>query len=439
MISARLSGARRRHPGSPIVQALLAALIAALIAGCERLQRPTLADACAAPTTARCAIASAQLALDGARDPASAASGAASLALAQDAAGDSTRARELLAFALEQAQAIDDAQARGNAWREIMAALGDLQPQAAATALRDQLLEAAIGDVAAVRAKLQASATAVTARHESAALGLQQALSLAQDSEVAANAKAVALRGIAGELAARGDFAGARQAIDAITMSIRYYQAMARTDVALHAIEAGKIELAEALLDEAGAIGRAQDNGYFAGAVLRDIGFARQQLDEPAVAMLLFEDAVMTARRAPTANERARATSRIASRLADAKLLEETDLLLEFALEDAAGVAAGPMQSYTRFEIAGAAAFSGDFALARNLAATLPDEPFGGSSSVASAAQRDLAWGLARFGRVEEAFQTCSEIGPVRERVQAYSRVARLLINPGAAAHPRYL
>lgn len=428
---ASLSALRR-----PIRLLMHGTLIATLLAGCQG--RPAAAP-CSAPASADCAIARAEAALAKTEDAFSAASGAAELALALDAAGQSARAQALLTQAIEQASRIDSAQARGSARGEIMTALANLQRQPAARRLRDALLEAAANDDDDAQAKLRASATGVTARHDSAASGLEQALALPQDTPATANAKAIALRSIAKALAAKGDFAQARTAIDAITMSISYYQAMARTDVALLAVRAGKAALAESLLSEAGAIGRAQDNGYFIGAVLRDIAFVRHQQDESAVAMLLFEDAVMAARQAPKANERARATSRIATRLADAGLLEETDLLLEFALEDAAAVAAGPMQTYTRFEIAGAAAFSGDFALARNLAVTLPDEPFGAARSVAGAAQRDLAWGLARFGRVEEALATCSEIRSIREQVQAYSRVARILINPGARAHPRYL
>ena len=420
----------------PIPSLLFWTLAVALLAGCQGL--PAAAPG-AAPASADCAIARAEAALATTEDAFSAASGGAELALALDAAGRPERARAQLVQAIAEASRIDSAKARGNARVEIMTALGKLQRQPAATRLRDALLADAANDDDAVLAKLRASATGVTARHDSAALGLEQALALPQDTDATANAKAIALRSIAQALAAAGDFARARTAISAITMNISYYQAMARTDVALHAVQAGKAALAESLLDEADTIGRAQDNGYFIGAVLRDIAFVRHHQGEAAVAMLLFEDAAMAARQAPKANERARATSRIATRLADAGLLEETDPLLEFALEDAAAVAAGPMQSYTRFEIAGAAAFSGDFALARNLAATLPDEPFGAASSVASAAQRDLAWGLARFGRVEEALATCSRITPVREQVQAYSRVARILINPGARAHPRYL
>ena len=55
------------------------------------------------------------------------------------------------------------------------------------------------------------------------------------------------------------------------------------------------------------------------------------------------------------------------------------------------------------------------------------------------AAERDLSWGLARAGRFNEALAAAAEIATPREQVHAYSRIALLTLNSGAAAPSRYL
>ncbi|MEM1230165.1 MAG: hypothetical protein AAGI15_06480 [Pseudomonadota bacterium] len=407
-------------------------------------------DPCAGGPSQACLIARGQAVLDASSDPFVRASGAAALALAYDVAeagpetaqSPSAAALAVLREGLRASAQIAEDKTRGAALEELMSALGRLAPRSPAQVapLREALLKAAGDTPAAV--KLAAQATRTQAVHGQPGAALTDALALPQADAAAANAKAVALRALARTFAEQGDFERALTASAAITMSITYYQAMARTDLALQAQQQGNPALADRLLMEAERIGRSQDNGYFRGAVLREIAYAQQQASpaaDGAQAQASFTAALAAAATAPSAQERARATSRIATRMADAALTAAAARALAAAGAFAEGIEPGPMQTYTTYELAGTAAFSGDFDQARAHIRRLPATAFGSARSVRAAARRDLAWGLVRHRRPAQALAVCEAIASPREQIQAFARAAVLLTRPQDPAPARYL
>lgn len=365
--------------------------------------------------------------------------GAAELAQGYDRLGRSQRAYQLLQQAIQRAGEIEELKRRKGAYSDILVSSAALEPNASMLDIARVVFDNAEQFDALDRADLEAKYAITLAVHESGDAGLQAALSLPQTNAYDTNYKAVALRKIAQILAKNENLGAARQTIAEITMSISYYQALARTDVAREAFAQGDTQLALTLIEEADIIARAQENGYFVGAALRDIAYSLHLAGLSDQADQYFDEAIRAAKLADEQNEKARATSRIATRLADAGLVSDARPLLDEAIALSKDIETGPRLGFTQYEIAGAAAFSGAFELSRSLIELTPDAPLGDAQSMKSAAQRDFAWGLARFGQTDAALTTCDQIKTQREQIQCFARVARVIWDPEQVAPPRYL
>lgn len=411
-----------------------------MLSGCETSSRLAAEDACKTDAVSiECLLKQADAAHISTEDLFARSSGAAELAVAYDTAGRPSRAAALIERSIVDARSIYDKKKRGAALSEIMAALADMNAAPQADSWINSVNQESNSLEVSKKADIIAKAMVARAVHQSAVAALDGAIALPETDGFEANAKAVALRKIAKVLAEKGDFDNARRGIDAITMSITYYQAMVRSDVARLAAKAGRIEFAKTLLNEADPIARAQDNGYFIGAALRDIGYSYYAMGKKTPALAYFEEASHAAAKADKQNEKARAVSRIATRLSDAGLYDQAAQYIVQSIELADPIEQEMSKGYTLYEIAGAASFAGDFATARQLIEEISDTPLGSTSSIKNAALRDLAWGLSRHGEVDEAIEVVKVIGTQREKIHALSRIIRLLADPEMDALPRYL
>lgn len=251
--------------------------------------------------------------------------------------------------------------------------------------------------------------------------------------------KARSIREVAAQLAKQGAFDDAISWIAQITMGLPYYQATARTDVAQFAMAADKPEIAEKLIAEAAKMAPTFENGYFVAGALREIGEVYGSVGDSEKAAEYFESAFSAAQLAPSKQEAARAVSRVSTGLADHGYYDMAAKYLVRSVEIAEDIEADNLKSWTRYEVAGSLAFSGEFEQATGLLQEVPRARFGSTQSLHSAAARDVAWGFARHGRIEEALNQLNEIETTRERVQALSRIIRVLVNADMQALPRYL
>lgn len=251
--------------------------------------------------------------------------------------------------------------------------------------------------------------------------------------------KVRSFREIAVAQAVAGEFDAAERTLVQMTSGFTYYQATARSDIAGLAFDAGDSERAMRLLQEAEKIARAQDNGYFVAGALRDIGAAYMIGSMPEKAAGFFEEAKTGGSTARTYQEKARALSRVATGMADHGLYSAAVMLFADAQKYVAQEKSEPMRHFSNYELSGSAAFAGDFPTAISLTSTLPETKFGSTSSLRAAAQRDVAWGLAKHKRYQDAHTAILSITQARERIMAISRVIRLLKNPDMPAYPRYL
>lgn len=251
--------------------------------------------------------------------------------------------------------------------------------------------------------------------------------------------KARSIREAAAQLAKQGAIESAVSWIMQITMGLPYYQATARTDVAQFAMAADKPMIAERLIAEAAKMAPTFENGYFVAGALREIGEVYGSAGDSEKATEYFENAFSAAQLAPSKQEAARAVSRVSTGLADHGYYATAVKYLVRSTEIAEDIEADNLKNWTRYEIVGSLAFSGEFERATRLLKSVPKERFASTESLHSAAARDLAWGFARHGRIEEAVSQLQEIETTRERVQALSRIVRVMANPDMQALPRYL
>ncbi|MEM9570458.1 MAG: hypothetical protein AAF996_03270 [Pseudomonadota bacterium] len=392
-----------------------------------------------ASVSVTCFLQSGQATLNATEDPFAWSSGAIELAIAFDTADQSQSAFDLYQQALSRSTQIEDSDRRGAVLVEAMVGLADFKPTDEALNLANEIIRIADLSDAGRQDDLLAKHVVVKAVHGNKAEALQAGLDLPQTNAREENYKAVSLRKLANQFAKDGDFERSAIALEAITMSISYYQAMARSDVARAAYAADRDELAEALLGAADSIARAQDSGYFIAAALRDIGYSYHLAGVSDLADAYFDEAVTVARTAEKQNEMARATSRIATRKADAGLQQDAIAILIAADTLASKIESPQTKGYSYYEIVGSAAFAGRFQIARSWLANVPDMPLGSSSSMLSAAKRDLAWGLARNGDLVDARLECDAIPHAREKAQCFARVVRVILQPNMTALPRYL
>ena len=156
-------------------------------------------------------------------------------------------------------------------------------------------------------------------------------------------------------------------------------------------------------------------------------------------ALQLFDDAASLSDKARTPQHKARALSRIATVMADLGLEEHTVPYLRQAAVTAKTEASQAMRRYSFYEIVGSAYFANNSAVIADIMDDIPTAPFGSASSLRDATMRDIAWGLARHGDWDRAAAIARAIESPRERVQALSRLVRLIRNPDMNALPRYL
>ena len=264
------------------------------------------------------------------------------------------------------------------------------------------------------------------------------ALEMPSSTYTLAAHKARTLNEIAVHQADNGLPDAALETIDDIDMGLVYYQSTVRSKVAaLLSAERGD-DIAR-LLAEAERIAHRQDDGYFVAGGLRMIGTFHAQQGNPNRALELFNAAAEHARHAGTRQEQARATSRVATALADGKQYRRANELANVAKGIADSEADDLLRYWAYYEVVGSAAFAGGFNLAAESLAAIPIEARMGNKSLRLAAQRDYIWGLARHGKLIEAFRLAGEMPSSREKVQALARMVRVMVDPEMPALPRYL
>lgn len=366
--------------------------------------------------------------------------GAAELAVAYDEIGEPSRALLLLEQAVSQASALTPDKERTNALSSIATAVAGLRPNQGAVSLLARIEASASGiSEADPRWDLLGKVIGAEALHGDFAEAEQKARAMPEETFAQSAYKAVTIRKLAGLAAKKGELAHARELAALLTMSMDYYRSMANSDIALHAWRQGDLTVLDETLAEAEAIARSQDDGYFVAGALREVAQVTFRKGNREAADRVFEDARTGARRAKSSQEQARAMSRIATRMGDIEHTLHAAATIEESIELAEAEEREAMRNYSFYEIGGSAAMSGNFDVAREVITKLPDTPFGTARSLRAAAQRDLAWGLARHGRPEEALEVASGIRTERERVAALSRLARVLNDPDMQSLPRYL
>ena len=417
---------------------LAAVVLVFLVAPTDILAVEDRAD-CRQTPTAACVAAMARDALadiDADRDWVS---GAAEVATAFFTIGETALARGLLQDARLRASALDDAGARAAALTDLAAAL---VMDGNADGLGD-LLGAALQSAEAIEDRQKRWDTTgklavIYAEAGDISTGLAIAAGMPQADATLAAFKARTLHDIAPLQARAGGLEDALDTLASIDMGITYYQATVRTGVATIVTRNHPLVAAN-LLGEADTIARAQQDGYFVAGALRHVGAAYATMNMEHKSMVYFTAAAEGARRVESAQKKARAISRVATALADFRRFAEAAALIPEAVGVAATETADDMRLWAMYEISGAAAFAGEFEVALELLDAIPSsfEFFG--KPLHAAAERDVAWGLARHARVQAAVAMAAGITAPRERVQALSRIARVLEVPDMRALPRYL
>lgn len=361
---------------------------------------------------------------------------------ALNAAGHEGAAISFIRDAWTQTQGITDPTSRARLQSALLKSWLKLDPKGPSIAA----LDSAIGlsrtlDDGAQKQDILAALIAMQVYASRGEKALSDARALPETDSTAASYKARALREIANNAAAKGDFTLAQSAIAEISKGLAYYGHVARTDVALHAAKAGRTELMNRLLGEAEKGARSDPDGYFAGAALRDAAVVRARYGDPKMAKAMFEEAISLTVKAKSKQEHARAMSRIVTGMADAGLAEPVHALA--TLQTANAIGAGEdrqvMRDFVSYEVAGSAAFAGLFDFARGLVDQAPETPFGSATTLKSVMQRDLAWGLMRDGQQDSAIETARAITAPRERAQTLARLVILRAHPDMEAPARYL
>lgn len=362
------------------------------------------------------------------------------LALALDSQGDRSEAWSYLAQAVSRLPNISEIKGRDSAAADIALALKGMAQHASALPLIAALQAYSEAmDSAGKKADVLGKIVTARAVHESPGKARELAASLSQDEELANSYRGRTQREIADIFAKKGDFDSALSLLEDITTDFTYYKAIAQTDVMSEAAKSGHKDIVDQLKVQAEAIANEQGNKYFTAGILRDIGYSYIVLGDNAEGAAYIRKARLAAQQAPKFQEQSRSTSRIATRLADAGELDETLAVLEDAMRLLEDETSQMMVSFSRYEIAGSAAFTNNFQLSEELVNELPDEAFLSATSLRAAGQRDLAWGLVRSGRLGDGVTLANTIASPREKVHAFSRIVRLINDPSMNALPRYL
>ena len=423
--------------------ALAAAFLA--IAGCQKdVSAPDVGDAASdcspVSTQPNCILAQAENALRGIVPVGDSIAASSELAVAYNSAGDVDRGVALLEQSAGLVADLADAKVKAGALSDLAMAAASLGPNPSVASLVEQLegLAAEIPEPD-TRWDLLGKVYGAKAVHLGFANVESQVLAMPEDSFAQSAYKAVTIRKLVGLAAKQGDFERARKLAALLTMSLDYYRSMANSDIALQALKAGNSAVLDETLAEAEAIARAQDDGYFVAGALREVAQVTFRTGNVEASNRLFNDARAGARAANSSQEKARAMSRIATRMGDIAHTQDAEATIAEAIQLAASEQDEALRNYSFYEIGGSAGMSGGFDIARGVVSRLPETPFGTARSLRGAAQRDWAWGLARAGRADEALTVAIGIGTARERVAALSRIVRVLNDPDMQSLPRYL
>ena len=362
------------------------------------------------------------------------------IALALELAGRPRDAVDMLDRAATRAAALEDNVVRASAEALIIAALLDLGSDAAAAGNIANATRAAEAiDDDGKRWDALGKLAVLNARAGNIDAALTFAIGMPESDDNLASYKARTLHDIAPLQARENDIDAAVSTLSLMTMGLPYYRAAAASDVAIAADAAGRSADAEALLEEAAAIARGQTDGYFVAGALRHVAVAYSEIGDAPRASGFFAEALDASLSGASPQHRARAVSRAATSLADVGELEAAKSALPNAVDIARSETREPFQLWAFYEIAGSAAFAGDFEMAMELMEAVPPSFRFGANSLRAATERDVAWGLARHGRVDEAMALAVGIESPRESVQALSRIARVIDDPEMIALPRYL
>lgn len=363
-------------------------------------------------------------------------SAAIEVALAQAAAGSSSDAMQTVQSATAIARELDDSSERAVALAALAGAAATLNDVGWLRATLPIAIDAANAVESPTKQADLLSKLAVASAALDSDAALAAALRLPQDDDTLAAYKARALAELAPLFAAQGQWALTEQTLAAVTMGLTYYRSVGHTRVARLAPDTAAREryFATAL-----SVARDLEDGYFKAGALRQVAAAKHDANDIAAAATLYAEAVTATAAASSAERRARALSRIATSRADDRDYQNARGYLPRALTALEDEERETMVLWSYYEIAGAAAFAGDAELAQTLVDKIPADTMFGKSPLRPAAERDVAFGLARHGQTARALDTATNIVSTRERVQALARIARLLADPTMASLPRYL
>lgn len=387
-----------------------------------------------------CLIQDAEIALGKIEDHFDWATAAVELAIAKDAIGKTDQAWLLFNEAVKRASQIENKTQQETAASDISLALSKVNSSEEALPIINSLQSFADNvETPEKKQDINGKLSTAIALHGETSNALEKALNLPEGNPTLDSFKAKTLREVANQMAKKGEFTKAKEALTHITMGLTYYASMAHSDVAAQAINKGNNGLASELLTAGTIIARAQDNGYFVAGAIRDIGYAYAKKEEISKARDLFLEAQKGAQNANSFQEKARAMSRIATRMADAWQLSGTKQIIEKAIDLANQEEREVFKNFSYYEIAGSAAICGHFDIARSLIENIPDIAFSSTKSLKNSTLRDLAWGFAKHGNYKAAYETAHVIRTEREKVQTLSRIVRVMINKDMNAVARYL
>ena len=424
---------------SPVVMRITGLVATLQIIGCASTPSAEPWQACIASPNEACVLGLAERSLDNIEEDQSWINAATEVALAQKAAGRDDQARSVLEEAQRRSNNIDDPTDRLDGLVDVAKTMSKTGAKdTARNVLMDaQPLLQRIADTESRWDRLGKLAAAIS-EAGFAREGLQLALGMPEGTPNQASFKARTLSEIAFQQMSQHGLDAGLGTLSGIDMGLPYYQStirsrMARTLLSEYANEAGR------LAAEAEEIARAQKDGYFSAGALRQVARFEFDRGESTRGLELYVEAAKLAATAGTAQERARATSRVAAALADNREYPTAAQVVESAVLLAQEEQNEALRHWSFYEIAGSAAFCGDFNTAYRLLDEIPESTMLSGKSVKSAAQRDVAWGLVRHGRTREALGLANEMVSHREKAQALARIVRLMRNSAMPALPRYL
>ncbi len=385
-------------------------------------------------------VAQAVAAADRIEQPSNSAVAASELARAFADIGERDRAQSMLQGAMNASVDIAAPASRAKAQVALLLSAAEIGLEQAADII-DAALQSSLTSVDDETRRSDLIGRAIVARATlgEPSAGLAAALSMPVGTESLEAYRSRTLHDLAPLLASSASRDEVNQALAGMSEGLKYYQASAFADVAKVFSDTGDSTSAAQMLAYAESVARAETNGYFIAGALRRIGGVYAATGDPRAAELFWSAATAAAELAESDQERARAISRIATTMADFGQYDQARETLAAAIAAAEVVPSPALQAWTYYEIAGSAAFAGDLETATALSAQIPAELEFAESNIANATRRDVAFGLARHGRYEEAYEHARTILGARERAQAFARIARVIANPDLKAYPRYL